>query len=128
LLSILFTAIISVGLLLCAFYLRSRPIATLNLCIWLIATFVLGPWSYLNQGETMDVEQQLAWDASLIWVVFFTISIIAFIYCLVCAFIAQRPPKEQQPPKRHRRRRSRRNAGKPDDLPPEDPAVPTYDI
>ncbi|MGB8354309.1 MAG: hypothetical protein WCD79_10505 [Chthoniobacteraceae bacterium] len=97
---ILLLVFISIGLILCATTLRSVSLSTLNFFIWLAATFGVMPWSYLSSVPPTDSDARLGWDASFVWAVFFTISILTLLYCAIVNHLANRPPKR-------RRRRSR---------------------
>jgi len=109
LLIILISVVVSIALVLCAFALRSVPLATLNLSLWAVGAFVCTPWFTLTEIPPSGPDERLAWDSSLIWAVFFGIGICILVYCL----IASRKPMRPSSSKRRRRKKRRERSSAP---------------
>lgn len=115
LLFIFLTVVVSIGLMLCSIALRSKSIAILNFCMWLLATFAAAPWSTLSTTAPNDPDERLLWDAAIVWAIFFPISIIAMIFSIISKNLENKPPKRDR-----RRRRSRRRNAPPQDTSSDD--------
>lgn len=118
---ILFIVVVSIGLMLCSFNLRSKSISVLNFCLWLVATVAVAPWSTLAMSPPRDPDERLLWDAAIIWAIFFPLSIIAIIFSVVSKKLEQRVPKR-------RRRRSRRRGAETTDTSSDESGTSLHEI